>query len=136
MANEQYGSTAGGADILHLANSFFLEFGITHGEDFIDNEDLGLEEGGDGEAEADGHAAGEALDGGVDVFFDASEVDDFIELAGNLFPGHAHNAAIHVDVFSGGHLWVEACADFQKTGDAASILNATSTWGGDVAEEL
>ena len=136
MTDKQHGSSTLRRNILHLAYRFLLEFGIADGEDFIDDEDLGLEEGGYGEAEADGHAAGEALDGGVDVFFDTSKVDDLIELGGDLFAGHAHNAAIHVDVLAGGHLGVEASADFQKTGDAASILNATSTWGGDVAEEL
>lgn len=56
MTHEQHCSAAMGGDVFHLADGFLLELSIADGEDLIDDEDLGLEEGGDGEAETDSHA--------------------------------------------------------------------------------
>ena len=55
MAYEQYGSAAIFRHVVHFANSTFLEFQVADGEDLVNDEDFGLEEGGDGEAEADCH---------------------------------------------------------------------------------
>jgi hypothetical protein len=51
-----------------LPRHFFWKAGVADGEDFVDDEDFRLEVGGDGEGEADVHAAGVALDGGVEEF--------------------------------------------------------------------
>ena len=46
----------GGGDVFHFADAALLEVGVTNGEDFVDDEDFGLEVGSDGEGEADIHA--------------------------------------------------------------------------------
>ena len=78
MADEQHRAPASAADILHLADGFFLELGVTDGQDFIDDQDLGLQMGGDGESEPHGHAGRVALDWRVDVAFTSGECDDFL----------------------------------------------------------
>ena len=92
--------------------------------------------GGDGEAEADHHAAGVALDGGVEVALAAAEIDDLVELAGDLGLGHAEDGTVHEDVLATGHLGMEACADLQKGADAAAGTDLTCGGAGDLAEEL
>ena len=80
--------------------------------------------GGDGEGEADLHAARIALDRRVQEFVDAGEIDDGIELAVDLAPRHAQNGAVEIDVFAAGELGVEAGADFQQAAHAAVQLDA------------
>lgn len=113
-----------------------MEFHIAYGEDFIDDEDLGLEEGGYGEAEADGHAGGETLDGGVEVTLYACEVNYLVEFPRYLMARHAHDAAVHVDVLTGCHLGVETGADLKEGGDASAVADVARAGGGDVAEEF
>ena len=114
MTHEKHSPASTFGDILHLADGFLLEFGVADGEDLIDDEDLGFHEGGDGEAETDGHAAAVTLDRGVEVALHAGEVDNLVEFARDLMAGHAHDAAIHVDVLATGHLGVETGADFEQ----------------------
>ena len=50
--------------------------------------------------------------------------------------GHAHDAAVHVDVLAGGHLWMEAGAHFKEGGDASAVADVAGAGSGDVREEL
>ena len=136
MTHEQHRPSLAFADVLHLADGFFLEFGVAYGEDFVDDEDLGVEVGGDGETEADHHAGGVALDGGVDVAFAAAEVDNLVELAVNLVAFHAKDAAVHIDVLAAGELGMEAGADLEERGYAASGVDLSGGGGCDATEEL
>lgn len=136
MAHKQHGATTLMTHIVHLSYRLLLELCIAHCEHLIDHKDLGFKEGGNCEAEADCHAGGVTLDGGVEVALYACEIDDLIELAGDLVLGHAHDGAVHVDVLAAGHLGVEAGADFEEGGDAALVLDAAGAGRGDVREEL
>src|SRR6266853_5909287 len=68
-------------DIAHLAEAFFLEIYVTDGQDFIDEENLRLEVSSDSESQADVHASGVVLNGGVNKLFEFGKRYDFIELA-------------------------------------------------------
>ena len=112
------GRKIGMAVLLGLLAAYVLAFvgllaGIANGENFIDNENLWFQESSYGEAEADGHTRGETLDRGVEVTFDASKINNLVELTGNLSLGHAHDAAVHIDILSCGHLRVETGANLQ-----------------------
>ncbi len=71
-------------DVAHLAEALLLELRVADGEHLVDEQDLGLEVGGDGEREPHVHAARVALDRGVEEPLDAGEVDDGVELAVDL----------------------------------------------------
>ena len=122
--------------ILHLADGFLLELGVTDGKDLVYDKDFGLKVGCNGEAEADSHTAGVALHGGVDVSLAAGKVHYLIEFAANLLLGHAHDGAVHVDVLAACHLGVEAGADLQQGGDTATDANLTGRRGCDSRKEL
>lgn len=136
MAHEQHGSTFSTAYILHFADSFLLEFGITHGEYFVHHENFGFQVRSDGESETDCHAAAVALYGGVEVTFASAKVNDFVELAGDFGAGHAHDGAVHIDVLAAGHLGVESGAHFEEARDAAPCADGAGGGGGHAAEEL
>ena len=71
MADEQYRSTFASAHILHLANRFFLEFGVPHGKDLVHDEDLRFQMSGDSKSETDFHTGRITFDRCVNISFTA-----------------------------------------------------------------
>ena len=67
-------------DLADALQALLLEVGVAHGQDLVDQQDVGLEIGGDGEAEAHLHADGEELDLAVDGVGQLGELDDLVEL--------------------------------------------------------
>src|SRR5262249_8909458 len=59
-----------------------------------------------------------ALHRRVDEFVDAGELDDRVELARDLGPGHAHDRALQVDVLATGEIRVKAGGHFDQRADA------------------
>ena len=90
--------------------------------------------GGNGEPEAYGHAAAVAFHGGIQVAFASAEVYDLVELAGDFAAAHAHDGAVHVDVFAAGHFGVETGAHFEEACDAALGADDSGGGGGHAAE--
>src|SRR5271155_5353540 len=113
MADEQDGSPAA-RDFTELAQAFFLELGVADGEDFINDENFRIEVRRHRESETDIHAAGVALHGGVEEFFNTGEIDDGVKALLDFPAGHAENGAIEEDVFAAVEFGVEAGPDFQK----------------------
>ena len=136
MAHEQHCSAFAAAYVLHLADGLLLEFGVAHGEHFIHHQYFRFQVSGDGESEADGHAAAVALYGGVQVAFASAEVHNLVKLAGNFATAHAHDGAVHVDVFAAGHLRVESGAHFEEARDAAPCADGAGGGGGHAAQQL
>ena len=132
MADEEHGAALAAADVLHLADGLLLELGIAYGEHFVDDEDLGLHESSNGEAEADGHARGVALHGGVDVAGHAGEVDDVVELAADFVARHAHDGAVHEDVLAACHLGMETGTYLEQRADAATGADGAGGGRGDL----
>src|SRR6185437_14874334 len=117
MADKEYGPSSA-ADVLHFANTFLLEQYVADGEDFVDEEDFGFEVGGDGEGEAHAHAAAVMLERRVDEALDFGKGDNLVEFADDFGFAHAEDGAAEEDVLAAGELRMEACADFEKAGDA------------------
>jgi len=123
-------------DIAHFAETFFLEIDVADGEHFIDEEDFGLEMGGDGEGQADVHAGGVVLDGSVDEFFELGEGYDFVEFAGDFATAHAEDSPTQKRVFAAGKLGMEAGADFEEGADAAVNFGPAGGRASDTREDL
>ncbi|HEY6776296.1 MAG TPA: hypothetical protein VI122_07275, partial [Thermoleophilaceae bacterium] len=70
MTDEENGSALVG-EFGHPCDATALELGVADGEDFVDDDDVGFEVGGDGEGEPQVHAGGVALEGGVEEALDA-----------------------------------------------------------------
>src|SRR5277367_3522672 len=92
VGDEDHGA-AGAGDVAHFAEAFFLKIYVAHGEDLIDEKDFRFEMGGDGEGQADVHAAGVVLYGSVDKFFEFGEGHDFVEFADDVAAAHAQDGA-------------------------------------------
>lgn len=92
--------------------------------------------GGDGEGQADVHAAAVAFDGRIQEFFDFGEGDDFVEFAFDFGAAHAQHGAVQVDVFASGQFGVKSGADFQQAGHAPFDADAAGGRFGDAAEDF
>ena len=66
-------------DLTDPLEALLLEVGVAHGQHLVDQQDVGLEEGGDGEAEPHLHAHGVELDLPVDGVAQAGELHDLVE---------------------------------------------------------
>ena len=106
-------------DLAHLAEALALERRVADREHLVDDQDLRLQVRGDGEREAQLHAARVALDGRVDEPLDLGELDDLVELALDLPPLHAEDRAVEEDVLAARQLGMEARADLEQRADAA-----------------
>ena len=115
VADKQHGAALVG-NLVHFSQALLLKCRIADGQHFVDDEDFGLEVGGDGEGEADVHAAGVKLHGGIDEFLDFGEGDDFVEFPGDFGAFHAEDRAVEEDVFAAGQFAVKAGADFEEAG--------------------
>src|SRR5208282_3852753 len=82
------------------------------------------------------HAAGVALDGGVDEFLQLREGDDLVELARDLSLLHAQNGAIEIDVLAAGEFRMEAGADLEQGTNAAVDVSRTARRPGDAGEDF
>ena len=105
--------------------------GIANSQDFVDDQNLGLQMGGNGKPQAYHHTRGIALDGCVDIFRNTSEINDLIKFASDLRFGHSHDRAIHEDILTTRHFRVEACADLKQRRDATFDLDVSCCWRGD-----
>src|SRR5467141_4831650 len=123
-------------DIAHLAEAFFLEIYVPDSQDFIDEENLRLEVSSNSEGQADVHARGVVLYGGVNEFFELGEGHDFVELALDFALAHAEDDAGEKRVFVAGQLGMKAGADFEERADTAVNLRPTSSGAGDAREDF
>ena len=78
MADE-HDRAAVASELLDLLGAPPLEALVADGEHLVDEQDLGLDVGGDGEAEAHEHARRVVLHRRVDELLEPGELDDVVE---------------------------------------------------------
>jgi hypothetical protein len=111
-----------GDDLAHALQALLLEAGVTHGQHLVDQQDVGLEEGGDGKPESHLHAARVELDLAVHRALDLREVDDAVEALGDLLTGKAQQGAVQVDVLATGQVRVDARPHLDEGADTPGDL--------------
>lgn len=92
--------------------------------------------GRDGEAEADFHAGGVGLDGGVEGVADVGEGDDFVELGVGFFFGEAEDGGVDVDVLASGEDGVEAGPEFDEGTEASTAADGPAIGLDEAGDEL
>ena len=127
MADEQQGLAAF-LEVADAVEALELEGQVAHGEDFVHEQDVGIDLDGDGEAEADVHAAGVVLDGHVDEVAQFGEIDDAVEFFPHVLARDAQQRGVEIDVFAAAELGMEARAELEQRGNAA--LDAHVAFGG------
>ena len=124
MGHEQERGAVG-HDLADPAEALLLEVGVPDGQDLVDEKDVGIEVGSDGEAEADLHAARVVLHLAVDGVRDLGELDDGVEALVDVAARQAEEAAEHVDVLSATQDGVDAPAHLEEGANPPVGLAAT-----------
>src|SRR5206468_999840 len=99
VRNKHHGPPAS-AELLKSAKGALLELCVSDRQDFVDEQDVRLEVGGDSETKAYLHPARVALDGRVEKLLDAGERDDVVELADDLGAPHPEDGSAHEEVLA------------------------------------
>src|SRR5258708_34134726 len=120
--------------ILHLPQTLLLKLRVPNRKHFVYHQYLAAEVGGYCEGEADVHAAGVALYGGIQELLYPGEIYYLVEGAAYLALAHAQDGAVEVDVFSARQLRVEACAYLQQAAYAAVEMDLALSGLRDAAE--
>ena len=105
-------------NLLDASEAAVLEDRVADGERLVNDEYVRLDVGGDGEGEADEHAARIRLDGLVYERADFGEAFDVWEESVGLAARESHQRGVHVDVLDARTFRVEARAEFQESGHA------------------
>ena len=124
------------AEPVHPLAALPLELHVADREHLVEEEDVRVDVGGDGEAEARDHPGGVGAQRRVEKLLDPREVDDLREAARHIATGMAEDRAVQEDVLAAGELRVEAGADLQQGGDPAADLHAPGSRLGDPREDL
>src|SRR5919106_104650 len=96
-----------------------LERLVADGEDLVEEEDVGIQESGDGEAEAHGHPGRVRADRPVDRVLELGEGDDLVEALADVRTAQALDRAVQVNVLAAGEVGVEAGAELEQRSDPA-----------------
>src|SRR5438067_1238481 len=111
MADKYDGATLL-ANLVHPAETLFLERRVADRQDLIDQQDLGLEVRRYRKGEPDIHSGAVPLDRRIQESIDLGKADNLIELCSYLISRHPENRAVQKDVLSTRQLGVKSGADF------------------------
>ena len=126
----------GAHQLPHPPVRLLLEGEVPDRQDLVDEKHLGIEVRRDGETEPRIHAAGVALDRGVDEVRDAGELHDLVELAGGLRGRHPHDRALQEEVLPPGQVLVETRRHLDEHALPAADMNATVGGPQDARQQL
>ena len=101
-------------EVLDAALALLLEEHVADGERLVDDEDIGLGDGGDGECDARDHAGGEVFHGHVHEVGQLGRVDDLLEVCVDELLGVAEQCSVEVDVLASGELEVKPRAELDQ----------------------
>ena len=107
-----------------LAEALALELLVADREHLVEQQDVGLDVRGDGEAEAHVHPGGVGPHGQVDELLELGERDDLVHHLADARAREAVDRAVQEDVLAAGEVGVEAGAELEQRRDAAAGRDA------------
>ena len=91
---------------------------------------------GDGEGEAQVHAARVVLHGGIDELFDLGKGDDLVEFLDNFQARHAEKGAVENNIFAAREIRMKSGANFQQRCDSAPQCHPAGRRGCNSAKQF
>src|SRR5690606_39045256 len=142
--SSQGGQTVGDDDqgfpgvfqFLHLGVTFLFEILVPHRQYLIDQDDVGIDVDGDGEAEPLLQSGGVRLHGCVDGILQLRELDDFRVNFLNPLLIEPEDGAVEADVFRAGQIPVQSRPQLDEGSDFAVDLHITRIGADDSAQNL
>ena len=114
---DEHDRAAVAPELVDLLRAAPLEALVADGEHLVDEQDLRLDVGGDGEAEPHEHARRVVLDRRVDELLEPGELDDVVEAGGDLLLRQPEDGAVEEDVLAAAELGMEAGAELEQGRD-------------------
>src|SRR5947207_7295874 len=136
MADEQHGAALGTRNVVHLADAFLLELGISDSKHLINEKDLRFEMGGDSECQSHIHARRITLNRRVEECLDLCKGDNLVEFFADLIAAHSKDRAVEIDVLAAAQFGMKTCANLKQARDAAAQSDAARRWLSDAAQDL
>jgi hypothetical protein len=116
--------------------ALLLEVGIAHRQHLVDQQDVGLQKGGDGETQAHLHAQREEFDLAVDGVGEPGELDDLIESFVGDLAAHAEHGAVEEHVLASGEVGMDAAGHAEERTQAPLHLARPGRLVRDLADDL
>jgi hypothetical protein len=110
--------------LVHFSEALFLEIGIAHSKNFIDDKNLRLEVSGDSEGQSYIHSRRITLYWGVKELLDLSECDNLIKFPPDLGSRHAEDGTVEKYVLASTELGMKASTDLKQARYSAAQGNA------------
>ena len=120
----------------HALQAALLEAGVAHGQDLVDEKDVGLQERGHGEAEPHLHAARVELELPVDGVVELRERDDLIEALADLATAQSQQGPVELDVLAAGQVGMDAGPHLDQRADPPYHLHASGVRVHDPGQDL
>ena len=120
MAHKQHGYVAGIYEALDAALALLLEKHVAHRERLVDDEDVGLHHGGDGERDTRHHTRGVVLHGHVEEVAQLGEVHNLVKVFFHELLGVTQKRTVEEDVLTRGELEVETSAQLNEGRDVTT----------------
>ena len=117
------------------AEALALERLVADREDLVEEEDVGVEERRDREAEAHRHPGRVRPDGAVDRVLELGEGDDLVEAAADVGAAEALDRAVQEHVLAAREVRVEPCAELEEGADPAGRLHGACARPDDPGDE-
>ena len=127
VGNEEDGDAAR-AQFVDFAHAALAEIDVAYRQGFVHQQDFGVDIDGDGEGQADYHAARISFDRLIDEVADFGEVFDVFVALVDLAGAEAEDGAVQVDVVAAAEFGIESGAEFEQRCDAPVDRRAIRGW--------
>src|SRR5438876_11534589 len=127
---------AAATEPIHGVEAFALKARVADSQNLINDEDIRIEMGGHGKAQAQAHAGRVALDRCIQELCHAGKFNHRVQLGGDLAVFHAQYGAVQIDVLPAGEFLVKTGAHFEKRSDAARHVDFTGSGIGDFGQHF
>ncbi len=119
-----------------LVETLVREALVAHRQDFVDQQDIGIDMDRDGESQPHVHPGRVGLHRRVDELLELGEFDNLVEALGHFALRQAEHDAVDEHVLAAGDFRVKPCAQFDQRGDAAADFEVARGWLGNACDEL
>ena len=105
-----------------------LERLVAHGEDLVEEQDVGIQERSDGEAETDGHSGRVGAYGPVDRVLELCESNDLVEPLPDVRAAEPVDRTVQEDVLAPREIGMEPGSELEERSDPPFRANAARLW--------
>src|SRR5258708_839343 len=105
------------------------ERGIAHGQDLVEQDDRGIDRGGDGECQPGHHAGGVGAERQIDELSETGELNDLVRARSHRALRSSEKSAVEEDVLAAAELVVKTCSELDEGSHGTADDCSSGGWG-------